>query len=145
MTAPKDVSVDEARELLDQGYVYIDVRSEPEFEQGHVPGALNVPISHRTEQGMAPNAEFLQVMQAAFGKDERLLLACKAGGRAVKAATQLAQAGFSELVVMGAGFDGSRDAFGRPVPGWSQKGLPVEPGAPPGQAYTDVKARKPGS
>jgi hypothetical protein len=56
---------------------------------------------------------------------------------------QMQQAGFSELVVMGAGFGGARDAFGRPKPGWIQQGLPVEQGRPDGQSYEDIKLRTP--
>ena len=143
MTQARSVSPEEASKLLAEGYVYVDVRSEPEFEAGHVPGALNVPLLHQGPGGMAANPEFLAVMQQAFGTGEKLVIGCKAGGRSKKAADQLAQAGFSELVDMSAGWDGARDAFGRVVPGWSKQGLPVEPGKPAGQAYADVKQRKP--
>jgi rhodanese-related sulfurtransferase len=141
--AIRSVSPEEAAALLADGYVYVDVRSEPEFEAGHVPGALNVPLLHAGPGGMTPNPEFLSVMQQAFGTSEKLVIGCKAGGRSKKAADQLAQAGFNELADMTAGWDGSRDAFGRVVPGWSKKGLPSEPGKPEGQAYADVKQRKP--
>ena len=143
MSELRDVSVEDAQQLLGEGYTYIDVRSEQEFEAGHVPGALNVPLNHRTPQGPAPNPDFLSVIEQAFGKDEKLIVACQAGGRAIRAATQMQQAGFTELVVMGAGYGGSRDAFGRPKPGWIQKGLPVEQGKPDGQHYDDVKLRRP--
>ncbi len=41
----KRITPEQAKELLDsnQGYVYLDVRTVPEFEAGHVPGAKNVP------------------------------------------------------------------------------------------------------
>jgi rhodanese-related sulfurtransferase len=139
----KQVTPEEVVSLLEQGYVYLDVRSEPEFEQGHPPGALNVPISHATPTGMAPNPEFSAVMEQAFAKGEKLVVGCKAGGRSKRAVQQLAALGFTELAEMGAGWDGSRDAFGRPNPGWSQKGLPIESGKPAGQAYADVKRRAP--
>ncbi len=141
--AIRSVSPEEAAALLAEGYVYVDVRSEPEFEAGHVPGALNVPLLHQGPGGMTPNPEFMSVMQQAFGPTEKLVVGCKAGGRSKRAAEQLAQAGFSELTEMSAGWDGSRDAFGRVVPGWSKQGLPVEPGKPSGQAYADVKTRTP--
>lgn len=143
MTQARSVSPEEAAALLSEGYVYVDVRSEPEFEAGHVPGALNVPLLHRGPAGMTPNPEFLAVMQQAFGPAEKLVVGCQAGARSKKAADQLAAAGFSELADMSAGWGGSRDAFGRPQPGWSAQGLPVEQGKPAGQAYADVKARRP--
>jgi rhodanese-related sulfurtransferase len=82
-------------------------------------------------------------MKQAFGPGEKLVVGCQAGGRSKKAVDQLAAAGFTELTEMSAGWGGSRDAFGRPVPGWSAQGLPVEPGKPAGQAYADVKNRTP--
>jgi len=141
--ATRSVTPEEAAALIAQGYVYVDVRSEPEFEAGHVPGALNVPISHQVATGLTPNPDFLSVMQQAFGKGEKMIVGCKAGGRSKKAVDQLSQAGFSDLSDMSAGWDGSRDAFGRAVPGWSKLSLPVETGKPAGQRYEDVKQRSP--
>lgn len=137
----RSVTPEEAEKLLAEGYVYVDVRSEPEFEAGHVPGALNVPINHQGPGGMTPNPEFMAVMEQAFGKQERLVVGCKAGGRSKRAAEQLLKAGYTELADMSAGWDGSRDAFGRLTPGWSKQGLPVEQGKPSGQTYEDVKRR----
>jgi rhodanese-related sulfurtransferase len=43
---PRRVSPQEAKDLMDkEGYVYVDVRSIPEFEAGHPAGAFNVPIT----------------------------------------------------------------------------------------------------
>lgn len=138
----KSATPEQAQELVQQGSVYVDVRSEQEFELGHPPGALNVPIANFGPAGMTPNPDFLSVMQQVFAKDTPLVVGCKAGGRSRKAAEALNQAGFSDITDMSAGWDGSRDAFGRPLPGWSQRGLPVETGLPEGQRYADVKARK---
>ena len=132
---------EEAQELLAQGYVYIDVRTEPEFEQGHIPGALNVPLMQRSPGGLRPNSEFSSVMEACFGKTDRLLVGCRTGSRSLKAAQVLVAAGFTEVIELKTGFEGSRDPFGRLEPGWSKKGLPVETGAPAGQSYEDVKKR----
>jgi rhodanese-related sulfurtransferase len=138
----RSVTPEEAAALLAEGYVYVDVRSEPEFEAGHVPGALNVPLNHQGPAGMTPNPEFLSVMEQAFGKGERLVVGCKMGGRSKKAVEQLVKAGFQNLADMPAGWSGSRDAFGRTVPGWSASG-PVEKGKPAGQSWADVKQRTP--
>ncbi len=140
----KSATPEQAHELVSQGAVYIDVRSEQEYEQGHPPGALNVPIAHFGPAGMTPNPEFLSVMQAAFPRDAKLVVGCKAGGRSRKAVEALETAGFSDLTDMTAGWDGSRDAFGRPLAGWSKRSLPVEKGLPQGQRYEDVKTRKAG-
>jgi rhodanese-related sulfurtransferase len=135
------VSPEEAQALIGEGYVYIDVRSEPEFERGHPAGALNVPLSHRGPAGLVPNSEFLSVMETAFGKNDRLVIGCQTGGRSMKAVRILHDAGFINLRELRTGFEGARDAFGRVEPGWSKKGLPVGTGFPPGQSYEDVKRR----
>jgi rhodanese-related sulfurtransferase len=92
---------------------------------------------------MTANPDFLSVMQQAFGTNEKMVVGCKAGGRSKKAVDQMVKAGFNELAEMSAGWDGSRDAFGRAIPGWSKLDLPVEQGKPTGQAYADVKQRTP--
>ena len=143
MAEIKSVTPEEAAELMSQGHVYVDVRSEPEFEAGHPEGALNVPLLNAGPVGLVPNPEFQTVMEAAFGKDEPLIIGCKAGGRSKRASELLAQAGFSKLSDQVAGFDAGKDAFGRATPGWSRTALPVATGKPTGQAYADVKQRKP--
>jgi rhodanese-related sulfurtransferase len=135
------VSPEEAQALIGEGYIYVDVRSEPEFEKGHPAGALNVPISHRGASGFAPNPEFLTVMESAFDKSERLLIGCQTGARSMKAVEALTRAGFTNLRELRTGFEGKKDAFGKLDPGWSKKGLPIGTGFPPGQSYEDVKRR----
>lgn len=137
MSAAKSATPEEVSALVAEGYLYIDVRTEAEFDAGHPKGALNVPAS----MAGVPNPEFVPVLERAFGKDAKLVLGCQSGPRSHRAAERLVQAGFSNVVEMPAGFGGGRDEFGRPLPGWSQKGLPVETGAPVGQRYEDVKAR----
>ena len=126
----KRVSPAEAKELVDrQGYVYVDVRSVPEFEAEHPEGAVNLPLMHMGASGMAPNGEFLQAMQRAFPKDAKLVVGCKAGGRSLRAAQVLTQAGYTNVIDQRAGFDAARDAFGQVIePGWKGAGLPIEKG-----------------
>jgi len=125
------VSPEEAKELLDQGYSYLDVRTEPEFEAGHVPGAYNVPVSRKS----IPNPDFLAVIASHFEKDVPLVVGCHTGSRSQRAAIILAEAGYTNVVELRTGFAGSRDAFGRPEPGWSKKGLPIETGSTEGRNY----------
>jgi rhodanese-related sulfurtransferase len=128
------VSPEEAKTLLDeQGYVYVDVRSIPEFEAGHPLGAYNVPIAHLGERGMTPNREFLDVMQKRFAKESKLVVGCKAGGRSQQAAMVLRAAGFVDVVVQRAGFDGMPGE-----PGWRARGLPVGREAAPDHGYEDL-------
>ncbi len=144
MSDIKSISPEEAAKLLEEGWVYVDVRSEPEYEAGHVPGSLNVPLLHAGPGGMVPNPEFMDVMKSAFSKDEKLVMGCRSGQRSLRAAQMLAADGFGTLANLSTGFEGTRDSFGRVVPGWGKVGLPVESGAPEGQRYADAKTRKPG-
>lgn len=138
MPSFKRVPPEEASRLLAEGYTYVDVRTEEEFERGHVPGAYNVPWSFREGGVVRPNPDFVAVVRATFPQGARLVIGCQSGGRSLKAAAALEAAGYTDLVELRTGFEGSRDAFGRPDPGWSKKGLPVENGLPEGRRYGDL-------
>jgi rhodanese-related sulfurtransferase len=140
--AVKRVSPEEARDLMDkEGYVYLDVRSVPEFEAGHPTGAYNVPLAHMGGGGMTPNPDFLSVVENAFPKDARLVVGCKSGGRSAKAATLLEQAGFRNVIDQGHWFDGSPSPTGGLQPGWRPRGLPVSQQAEPGRTYDALQSR----
>ncbi len=120
----------QAKERLDSGdgSIYLDVRSEPEFENGHVPGALNIPLMHLdpVTRQMSPNPDFLDVVKAVLPPDARLIVGCMSGARSQKACELMAQAGYAELSNVRGGFGGAKDPIGRLVqPGWMQHGLPV--------------------
>jgi len=120
------VSPAEAHELVRQGHVYVDVRSEPEFADGHPEGAINVPWMHMGSGGMVPNGRFLETMRERFAKDAAIVVGCKSGGRSLRAARALVDDGFTAVVDQRAGWDGARDAFGQiSEPGWSRVGLPT--------------------
>jgi rhodanese-related sulfurtransferase len=137
----KRVSPTEAKQLLDEGWIYVDVRSEPEFAAGHPAGAQNVPIANPGPGGMAPNPDFVAVIQALYPKDTRLVLGCQAGGRSARAAATLDAAGFTNLVDQRAGWGGARDAFGQIAePGWAAAGLPVET-VTAGASYAELKKK----
>jgi rhodanese-related sulfurtransferase len=142
--AVKRVSPAEARDLIEkQGYVYVDVRSVPEFVAGHPTGAYNVPLMNMGPGGMTPNPDFLAVM-ATFPKDAKLVVGCKTGGRSARAASMLESAGYTSLVDQRAGFEGAPDpATGRiSEPGWRPAGLPVSTEAGPDRTYEALKARR---
>jgi rhodanese-related sulfurtransferase len=142
MADVKRVSPQEAQALLAQGYLYVDVRSEQEFEEGHPDGAYNVPLMHMGGGGMTPNPQFSEVMGARFAKDAKIVVGCKAGGRSLRAAQALASQGYTSVLDQRAGWDGSRDAFGQVTePGWSRAGLPSAKGAPAGSAYADMRKK----
>ncbi len=135
------VSVDEAKSFLDDGHRYLDVRTVAEFEAGHVPGALNVPVMVSGPGGMVPNADFGRVAAAVLAKDAAIVVGCKTGARSQRACAELSRLGFSGLVELRTGWDGCRDAFGQLEPGWSRRGLPVETGDGGDGAYAVLLAK----
>jgi len=141
MASIKRVSPAEAKQLMDEGYVYLDVRSEPEFAAGHPAGAHNVPVMHAGPRGMAPNPDFLAVVEGLYAKDARLVLGCRSGQRSMRAAEMMIAAGYTGVIDQRAGFDGPRDAFGQLTePGWGPAGLPVETSTP-GGSYAELKQK----
>jgi rhodanese-related sulfurtransferase len=137
----KRISPKEAKELMDQGWMYLDVRSEPEFEEGHPSGAINIPLMHRGSGGMSPNPDFMKVVEAVLPKDAKVVVGCQAGGRSAKAVQLMQGSGYQNLVDQRCGWGGAKDATGRMEPGWAAEGLPVEQGHPSGRAYRDLSKR----
>ena len=137
----KRVPPPEAAELLKQGWTYLDVRSIPEFDQGHPAGAANVPLLHMQNGRMFPNPDFQKVVEASFPKDASIVVGCKTSGRSTQAAALMQAAGYANLVVMAGGFHGERDQLGRAsTPGWAEAGLPVETAAPADKTYQALSA-----
>jgi rhodanese-related sulfurtransferase len=120
----------EAHALLAQGWSYVDVRSVPEFETGHPAGAFNVPLMHFTPgRGMAPNPEFVAVMQKRFPKESKLIVGCKSGSRSQRAAELLASLGYTDVIDLEGGLDG----------GWKPAGLPLEAKAAADKSWDGLK------
>jgi rhodanese-related sulfurtransferase len=135
------VSPAEAKALCEEGYVYLDVRSEPEFADGHPAGAYNVPFLHKAATGLVPNEDFLAVMTARFPREQALVVGCRSGARSAKAAAALVAAGYTNVVDQRAGFEGVRDPFGALTdPGWRPLGLPTATEAP-GRSYLELAGR----
>ena len=124
------ISPDEAKALLDadDGYTYLDVRSHEEFESGHVPGSVNVPLlnRHPAGAGLVPNPDFVAQVEEQFPKDSKLVVACLRGGRSFKAAGLMLAAGYTNVVDMRGGYDAEIDAAGNVTfEGWARRGLPT--------------------
>lgn len=138
----KRVTSQEAAELLKAGWTYLDVRSIPEFEQGHPAGAINLPLMHAAGGRMVPNGDFQKLVEANFARDANLVVGCKSGGRSAQAVGLLSALGYQNLVDVQGGFTGERDSMGRvTVPGWAESGLPVAKQAEPGRAYADLQKK----
>ena len=70
--------------------ILLDVRTQAEFEQGHIPGAVCLP-----NEMIAADMPFL------FGKDAEILLYCRSGRRSADAAKKLRDMGFTNVFDFG--------------------------------------------
>jgi hydroxyacylglutathione hydrolase len=82
------------------GATVVDVRSATEWNEGHVPGAVHVPLAHLTSQ-----------LPELRGR-QPIVTYCQSGSRSVTAASVLRAAGIHDV----SNADGGFDAFMRDVP-----------------------------
>jgi len=140
----KRITAPEAKKLIDEeGYRLLDVRSTPEFGDEHPAGAYNVPFLHKTSQGMVPNTEFSKVIRSLFPDPEaKIITSCQMGGRSVRAATELKNLGYKNVIDLRGGFGSERDDSGEVVQkGWRDSGLPTEKGDHPERGYAPLLAK----
>ena len=136
----KHFTVQQAHQQQAGGARYLDVRSIPEFEQGHPAGAFNVPLLHLDPQSgqMRPNPEFLNVVKANFPPDTTMVVGCKMGGRSQQACEILSTAGYQDVANVLGGFGGAPQMGHR---GWLQEGLPVEQTSDPAHEYASLQKK----
>lgn len=119
---PKEISRAEAREMLENGAQLVDVRADHEWEAGHLPGAVHIPLADLSERA------------AEIDKDRPVILYCRGGNRSAMATTALAEAGY----------DAAKLSEG--AVGWEEEELPFEPEggyvAESGEAAAILAARK---
>jgi rhodanese-related sulfurtransferase len=143
--AIKEITPQQAHDVLkaDAGAVYIDVRSEREFANGHPAGAVNIPVAFPDPaRGMMANPDFVNVVKKNFSKDTKIFVGCQAGPRATAAARMLEQAGFQDISNLVGGFGGMRDQMGTVIaPGWAASGLPVSSDNGEGVSYASLKLK----
>jgi len=129
-----------ARLAAEPDLVFLDVRSVEEFEQGHVPGAYNIPLLFRTNLGMQPNPAFLAEVERHFARATKLVLGCRSGVRSERACELLTARGYTTLVNLAGGFHGATDPTGRLVePGWASAGFESRQQAEPGRSYAELR------
>lgn len=139
------IDAERAKELLetDEDYAYVDVRTEEEYAEGHIPKACNVPLFRRGPGGIGLhiNDEFRLAMEKKFGKTDKIILGCHKGGRSAKAADILSTGGFTNLFDMRGGYLGETDPFGNiTFPGWTTRGFDSTTETRPGDMYEHANA-----
>ena len=143
--AIKEVTPEQVHDILtkDTSAVYIDVRTEGEFANGHPQGAVNIPVAFPDPaRGMMVNSDFVKVVEANFPREKKIIVGCQAGPRSNAAAGLLQQAGFQDVSNMLGGFGGMRDQMGNvSAPGWASSGLPVCNDNGDGISYQSLSAK----
>jgi len=111
------VTPDEARTLMAQGALVVDVRDAPEIEKtGKVAGALHVSRG-MLEFRADPASPY---HDKTFGKDKTIIVYCASGGRSALSGKTLKDLGYNDVRNLGAFKD------------WAEAGgavdHPIEPG-----------------
>lgn len=92
----KDISYEELKKIIKNKEIYlIDVRSGQEYEEGHLDGALNIPL-YNIEKDIEKNIE---------NKENIIILYCSSGSRSKKAKEILERLGYSEVYNLKEGID----------------------------------------
>ncbi|MFD1125212.1 rhodanese-like domain-containing protein [Lentilactobacillus raoultii] len=85
----KSITTDQLKEELDHHPTIVDVREKFEYQAGHIPAAINLPLS-----GLADEVQH-------FSKDQPWYLICRSGARSKRAAMFLSKAGYKVINVRG--------------------------------------------
>ena len=87
------ISGAEAKVLMDSesGYIIIDARTQEEYDEGHIPGAILIP-----EYEIADRAE-----KELPDKDQLILVYCRSGRRSKIAAEELVKLGYTNVKEFG--------------------------------------------
>ncbi len=83
------ITAAEAKQIMDsqEGYMLLDVRTQEEYDEGHIPGAILIPnteIEERAEESLPD-------------KDQLILVYCRSGRRSKMAAEILAELGYTNV------------------------------------------------
>lgn len=89
MTTIRNVSVDEAVELVEGGALLLDVREESEWEQGRAPQATHVALADVPDR------------LDELDKGRVIVCVCRSGGRSARAGQFLAEQGFDVVNLAG--------------------------------------------
>lgn len=87
----EEISVGELTTLVANGSLVIDVREPDEYESGHIPGAILVPLSTVLSN------------TSGFQSDETVYVVCRSGGRSMQACEILHEAGITNVANVAGG------------------------------------------
>ena len=93
MESYKRISQEEAKEMMDAGDVIVlDVREQYEYDGGHIPGAVLLPLGKIREETAA---------EVIPEKGDTVLVYCRSGNRSKQAAMALAELGYTGIYEFG--------------------------------------------
>ena len=84
-----NITAQQAKQIMDsqKGYIILDTRTQEEYEEGHIPGAILIPYD--------------QILQKAEGvlmdKDQLILVYCRSGRRSKLASEDLVKLGYTNI------------------------------------------------
>ena len=89
----EQITQDQAKTLMaeSENYIILDVRTESEFAEGHIPGAICVPNETIGDQ----------MPQELQDKDQLILVYCRSGNRSKQASEKLAKLGYTNIKEFG--------------------------------------------
>lgn len=90
----RQIPVTRVRELVESKAAIFDVREEDEYEESHLKGAVNIPLSQ------------LRDRMAEFPKDQPIYLHCRSGQRSYNAVLALQNSGYTDVYNISGGFMG---------------------------------------
>jgi rhodanese-related sulfurtransferase/ABC-type phosphate/phosphonate transport system substrate-binding protein len=118
----KRVRAAEVKELIAQNAVMVDVRSEKEYNEGHIPGAILVPYGEKSLKEIAFDPAVDHFAGAdKLDRDKPVIFACNGAEcwKSYKAAKAAVARGFKTVYWFRGG-----------LPEWKAEGLPVDRAAP---------------
>ena len=88
-----NITAEEAKQIMDteEGYIILDVRTQEEYDESHIPGAILIPhteIEARAEEVLTD-------------KDQLILVYCRSGRRSKLAAEALVELGYTNIKEFG--------------------------------------------
>ena len=91
--AYEQISQKEAKSLMDnnKNIVILDVRTKKEFDEGHIKGAINIPVE---TIGSIPPAQLRD-------KKQMILVYCRSGRRSKNSSQKLIDFGYTSVIEIG--------------------------------------------
>ena len=88
-----NITVQQAKEIMDtqEGYIILDTRTQEEYDEGHIPGAILIPYDEITEKAEGILTD----------KDQLILVYCRSGRRSKIAAQSLVELGYTNIKEFG--------------------------------------------